>query len=88
MLTDDSRDPRAIPTRANVRLFSSSLHPYREGGTMTKQDLLLAISQMIQAMQWLVQGAQPNDSLFFHYSGHGFVPSLSCSLCDLYSARY
>jgi len=26
---------------------------------------------MIAAMQWLVQGAQPNDSLFFHYSGHG-----------------
>lgn len=24
-----------------------------------------------QAMKWLVQGAQPNDSLFFHYSGHG-----------------
>jgi hypothetical protein len=22
-------------------------------------------------MQWLVNGAQPNDSLFFHYSGHG-----------------
>lgn len=23
------------------------------------------------AMQWLVKDAQPNDSLFFHYSGHG-----------------
>lgn len=22
-------------------------------------------------MSWLVQGAQPNDALFFHYSGHG-----------------
>lgn len=22
-------------------------------------------------MKWLVQGAQPHDSLFFHYSGHG-----------------
>ncbi|KAK7050944.1 Ca(2+)-dependent cysteine protease [Paramarasmius palmivorus] len=22
-------------------------------------------------MQWLVRGAAPNDSLFFHYSGHG-----------------
>ena len=22
-------------------------------------------------MHWLVRGAQPNDSLFFHYSGHG-----------------
>jgi hypothetical protein len=28
-------------------------------------------SNMIKAMQWLVTGAQPNDSLFFHYSGHG-----------------
>ena len=38
MLTDDSRNPRQIPTRAN----------------------------MIQAMHWLVQGAQPDDALFFH----------------------
>jgi metacaspase-1 len=22
-------------------------------------------------MHWLVEGAQPHDSLFFHYSGHG-----------------
>ncbi|KAI8982005.1 caspase domain-containing protein [Mycotypha africana] len=26
---------------------------------------------MIAAMKWLVQDSQPNDSLFFHYSGHG-----------------
>ncbi|KAI0041915.1 hypothetical protein FA95DRAFT_1564901 [Auriscalpium vulgare] len=26
---------------------------------------------MLRAMQWLVRDAQPNDSLFFHYSGHG-----------------
>lgn len=26
---------------------------------------------IIRAMRWLVQGCQPNDSLFFHYSGHG-----------------
>lgn len=30
----------------------------------TKQNIL-------QAMEWLVRGARPNDSLFFHYSGHG-----------------
>ncbi|KUI59373.1 Metacaspase-1 [Cytospora mali] len=30
----------------------------------TKQNIL-------RAMNWLVNGAQPNDSLFFHYSGHG-----------------
>lgn len=28
-------------------------------------------ANMIRAMQWLVKDAQPNDSLFFHYSGHG-----------------
>ncbi|WOO76542.1 Metacaspase-1 [Vanrija pseudolonga] len=43
ILTDDTRNPRQMPTKQN----------------------------MIQAMHWLVQGAQPNDSLFFHYSGHG-----------------
>lgn len=26
---------------------------------------------IIRAMQWLVRDAQPNDSLFLHYSGHG-----------------
>ncbi|KAK4220295.1 metacaspase-1 [Rhypophila decipiens] len=26
---------------------------------------------IIKAMQWLVAGAQPNDALFLHYSGHG-----------------
>lgn len=28
-------------------------------------------NNMLRAMQWLVNGAQPNDSLFLHYSGHG-----------------
>ncbi|AEO69817.1 4fd98761-21d0-47e1-8e41-9f4fe46f5cd1 [Thermothielavioides terrestris] len=28
-------------------------------------------ANMIRAMQWLVAGAQPNDALFLHYSGHG-----------------
>ncbi|KAG8744161.1 Ca(2+)-dependent cysteine protease [Ceratobasidium sp. 414] len=28
-------------------------------------------ANIIAAMQWLVKDAQPNDSLFFHYSGHG-----------------
>lgn len=43
ILTDDQRDPRAVPTKAN----------------------------MIRACQWLVKDAQPHDSLFLHYSGHG-----------------
>jgi hypothetical protein len=28
-------------------------------------------ANIIRAMQWLVAGAQPNDALFLHYSGHG-----------------
>ena len=28
-------------------------------------------ANMIRAMHWLVDDARPNDSLFFHYSGHG-----------------
>ena len=28
-------------------------------------------ANMVRAMQWLVRDAQPHDSLFFHYSGHG-----------------
>jgi hypothetical protein len=38
MLTDDSRNPRQIPNKANI----------------------------LQAMQWLVTGARPDDALFFH----------------------
>lgn len=34
----------------------------------TKQNIL-------EAMSWLVQGAAPNDSLFFHFSGHGWAVS-------------
>ncbi|KIH86412.1 metacaspase [Sporothrix brasiliensis 5110] len=28
-------------------------------------------ANILRAMAWLVQGAQPNDALFLHYSGHG-----------------
>ncbi|KAF8485918.1 peptidase C14, caspase domain-containing protein [Russula ochroleuca] len=28
-------------------------------------------ANILQAMRWLVMDARPNDSLFFHYSGHG-----------------
>ncbi|KAL2867298.1 caspase family protein [Aspergillus lucknowensis] len=43
ILTDDQKNPKSIPTKANI----------------------------CRAMQWLVHGAQPNDSLFIHFSGHG-----------------
>jgi hypothetical protein len=38
----------------------------------TKQNIL-------RAMHWLVKDAQPNDSLFFHYSGGSYVLNLSWS---------
>lgn len=38
ILTDDSQNPRQVPTKQNI----------------------------IQAMQWLVRDARPNDALFFH----------------------
>ncbi|KAJ3342497.1 hypothetical protein HDU93_002256 [Gonapodya sp. JEL0774] len=28
-------------------------------------------ANMISAFKWLIEGAQPGDSLFFHFSGHG-----------------
>ncbi|KAJ3252163.1 Ca(2+)-dependent cysteine protease, partial [Borealophlyctis nickersoniae] len=28
-------------------------------------------ANILEAMQWLVKDAQPDDSLFFHFSGHG-----------------
>ena len=28
-------------------------------------------ANILRAMQWLVGGAQPNDNLFLHFSGHG-----------------
>ncbi|EFE42562.1 WW domain protein [Trichophyton verrucosum HKI 0517] len=41
-------------------------------------------ANMIRAMQWLVSGAQPNDSLFFHFSG---TPSIIAQfLSRLYPA--
>ncbi|KAL4809928.1 caspase domain-containing protein [Aspergillus unguis] len=43
ILTDDQKNPKSMPTKANI----------------------------LRAMQWLVYGAQPHDSLFIHFSGHG-----------------
>jgi hypothetical protein len=44
-----------------VILTDDQQHPKSQP---TKQNILTA-------MHWLVRDAQPNDSLFFHYSGHG-----------------
>jgi hypothetical protein len=39
--------------------------------TDDKPDKLPLRSNIISSCQWLVHDAQPGDSLFFHYSGHG-----------------
>lgn len=62
----------------NVASFLCQTYHYR------REDIVMLLDQpganamsiptrdnMIRAMQWLVKDAQPNDSLFFHYSGHG-----------------
>merc|ERR1719160_323288 len=36
----------------------------RGGGMPTRQGIL-------NGLRWLVQGVQPGDALFFHFSGHG-----------------
>lgn len=37
-------------------------------------------ANILRDLRWLVQGAQPGDSLFFHFSGHGsYVSSFSLS---------
>jgi len=61
----------------NVYRFLNKHHNYRE------EDIVLLVDDsrnprqqptrknIVEAMRWLVRDAQPNDSLFFHYSGHG-----------------
>ncbi|PAV16416.1 peptidase C14 [Pyrrhoderma noxium] len=60
----------------NVRRFLLN-HGYKEDDMVILTDDSRHQRQMptknniIEAMQWLVRDAAPNDSLFFHYSGHG-----------------
>ncbi|KAH8096904.1 caspase domain-containing protein [Cristinia sonorae] len=61
----------------NVYRFLNRHHHYKE------QDIILLVDDsknprqqptkknILDAMRWLVKDAKPNDSLFFHYSGHG-----------------
>ena len=61
----------------NIFNFLTQAHGYSPDDivilTDDQQDLVRVPTRanMIRAMQWLVKDAQPNDSLFFHYSGHG-----------------
>lgn len=52
-------------------------HGYKEGDIVILTDDQREMvkvplrANIIRAIQWLVEDARPNDSLFFHYSGHG-----------------
>ncbi|OQO12467.1 Metacaspase-1A [Cryoendolithus antarcticus] len=64
----------------DVKNMSSYLNGYfgykREDMVCLTDDQQSPMSQptkanILRAMHWLVKDARPNDSLFFHYSGHG-----------------
>jgi hypothetical protein len=61
----------------NVRRFLIKYHHFAESDiVLLTDDASSARSRptrenILNAMRWLVRDACPNDSLFFHYSGHG-----------------
>ena len=59
----------------NVSNFIREGHGFSEVLTLTddQNDPMYKPTKqnMINGLRWLVQDAQPNDSLFLHYSGHG-----------------
>jgi hypothetical protein len=61
----------------NVQNFLIRQYGYKAGDVVMLTDDATNPRQkptkqnIIDGMRWLVAGAQPNDSLFFHYSGHG-----------------
>ncbi|KAH0550972.1 hypothetical protein GP486_007663, partial [Trichoglossum hirsutum] len=61
----------------NMSTFLTQRYGYRrEDMVILTDDQRNPLSQptkanMLKAMGWLVKDALPNDSLFFHYSGHG-----------------
>ncbi|KIK45221.1 hypothetical protein CY34DRAFT_554404 [Suillus luteus UH-Slu-Lm8-n1] len=61
----------------NMKRFLSSQFGYKEEDMVILTDdardprQVPTQQNILRAMEWLVRGASPNDSLFFHYSGHG-----------------
>ncbi|KAI8356035.1 peptidase C14 [Mortierella sp. GBAus27b] len=61
----------------NIKKFVIERYGFKEQDTITLTDdqrdttRIPTRANMIAAMQWLVRDARPNDSFFFHYSGHG-----------------
>ncbi|KAF5321346.1 hypothetical protein D9619_000540 [Psilocybe cf. subviscida] len=61
----------------NIQNFLITQYGYKKEDMVTLTDdatnprMQPTHANIVAAMQWLVDGANPNDSLFFHYSGHG-----------------
>ncbi|KAF9938105.1 Ca(2+)-dependent cysteine protease [Mortierella alpina] len=61
----------------NIKAFLIRQFGFREEDTISLTDdqrdptRIPTKANIIAAMQWLVRDARPNDSFFFHFSGHG-----------------
>ncbi|KAG0093371.1 Ca(2+)-dependent cysteine protease [Podila epicladia] len=61
----------------NIKAFLMRQYGFMEADCITLTDdqkdptRIPTKANMIAAMQWLVRDARPNDSFFFHFSGHG-----------------
>ncbi|KAF9969353.1 Ca(2+)-dependent cysteine protease [Actinomortierella ambigua] len=61
----------------NIKAFLFRQYGFREEDSVTLTDdqrdptRIPTKANIISAMQWLVRDARPNDSFFFHFSGHG-----------------
>ncbi|KAI8376291.1 caspase domain-containing protein [Radiomyces spectabilis] len=61
----------------NVKEFLTTLYGFDEADMVILTDdqtdpkFIPTRANIVAGMQWLVHDCQPNDSFFFHYSGHG-----------------
>jgi len=61
----------------NIKKFKIEKYGYKESNMKVLTDdqldteLIPTRENIIKAIKWLVQDPKPNDSYFFHYSGHG-----------------
>ncbi|KAG1465674.1 hypothetical protein G6F46_001356 [Rhizopus delemar] len=69
----------------NIKKFLISLYNFKEEDMVILTDdqnesrFQPTRANILAAMQWLVHNAEPNDSFFFHYSGHGGRVADTCS---------
>lgn len=61
----------------NIKDFLVTLYNFRQDDMVILTDdqsnpqNIPTKQNIIRAMQWLVHDSRPNDSFFFHFSGHG-----------------